>query len=59
MRKINYFIVICREVDAFDGLIVHVNQKAKDLNEVHNIVKNNISKYPNGIWELYNNTIEI
>lgn len=59
MREITYFIVTCQEVDSFDGLVVHINQKAKNLDEVHEIVKNNISKYPNGKWELHSKRITI
>lgn len=59
MREIKYFIVVCQEMDAFDGLVVHINKKAKDLNEVHEIVMDNVEKYPNGKWELYNHTIKL
>ena len=57
--SLDYYIVVCQEVDVFDGFIVHVNEKAKDLDEVHNIVVDNINKYPNGKWELFKNSIKI
>lgn len=51
--ELSYFIVICEEIDMFDGLIVHVNEKAKDIEEVHQIVKKNINKYQNATWKLF------
>lgn len=49
----SYFIVICEEIDMLDGLIVHVNEKAKDIEAVHQIVTENINKYQNATWKLY------
>lgn len=49
----SYFIVTCSEIDMFDGLIIHVNEKAKDINEVHQIVKKNLNEYPNAHWQLF------
>lgn len=57
--QIKYYIVICQEIDMFDGVVIHVNQKAKDLDEVHRIVTSNINKYPNGKWELFTNSITV
>lgn len=57
--QIKYYIVICQEIDMFDGVVIHVNQKAKDLDEVHRIVISNIDKYPNGKWELFTNSITV
>lgn len=57
--SLDYYIVVCQEVDVFDGLVVHINEKAKDLDEVYNIVVDNINKYPNGKWELFKNSIKI
>lgn len=48
-----YFIVTCEETDSFDGKIIHVNEKAKDIEEVHHIVSSCLDKYPSGHWELY------
>lgn len=55
----SYFIVTCEEMDMFDGKIIHINQKAKNIEEVHKIVTNNINKYPLAHWELHTNLISI
>lgn len=57
--NLNYYIVVCQEIDMFDGLIVRVNQKAKDLGEVFRIITDNIERYPNGKWELFKNSITL
>lgn len=57
--NVEYYIVVCQEIDMFDGLVIHVNQKVKNLDEVHKIVVENIDKYPNGKWELFKNSIKI
>lgn len=57
--NLSYFILTCEDVDMFDGKVIHINQKVKDIEEVHQIVMNNIDKYPNSHWELYSNSIKI
>ena len=44
--NLSYFIVTCEETDMFDGKIIHINQKARNIDEVHEIVVNNLNKYP-------------
>ena len=50
---LSYFIVTCEETNPFDGKIIRVNEKAKDIEEVHRIVASSLKKYPTGHWELY------
>lgn len=57
--NLSYFILTCEGVDMFDGKVIHINQKAKDIEEVHQIVMNNLDKYPDSHWELYPNSIKI
>lgn len=57
--NLSYFILTCEDVDMFDGKVIHINQKVKDIEEVHQIVKNNLDKYPDSHWELYSNSIKI
>lgn len=54
-----YFTLICENVDMFDGKVIHINQKVKNIEEVHQIVMNNLDKYPDSHWELYPNSIKI
>ena len=51
--NLSYFIVTCEETDLFDGKIIHVNEKAKDIEEVHQIVTSSLDKYPAAHWELF------
>lgn len=57
--NLSYFTLICENVDMFDGKIIHINQKVKNIEEVHQIVMNNLDKYPDSHWELYPNSIKI
>lgn len=57
--NLSYFIVTCEETDQFDGKIIHVNEKAKNLEEVHQIVTSSINKYPTAHWELFPCTIKM
>ena len=36
---LSYFVVTCEETDLFDGKIVRVNKKARDIDEVCLILK--------------------
>lgn len=57
--ELSYFILTCEEMDMFDGKIVHINQKVKNIEEVHQIVTENLDRYPNAHWELYSNSIKV
>ena len=47
-----FFKVICEEVDGF-GKWIHEDKNFGSIEEVHEFVKKNIHKYPNGKWEMY------
>lgn len=49
----SYFIVTCEETDLFEGKVIHVNRKAKDIDEVHQIIVSCLDKYPTAHWNLY------
>lgn len=51
--EFKFYQVVCLEVDLWDGIIVHVNEKSKDLEGVSVIIQQNIKKFPNGKWEIY------
>lgn len=57
--NLSYFTLICENVDMFDGKVIHINQKVKNIEEVHQIVMKNLDKYPDSHWELYPNSIKI
>jgi len=59
MVDLFYFVVICEETDMFEGKIVHVNEKAKSIEEVHQLVKSCVEKYPLAHWELYPCSIKV
>ena len=48
-----YFNLICEEVEATGGKVIHIDKNAGDMEEVHKIVCEHIEKYPNAKWELY------
>ena len=50
---LSYFNVVCEEIDVFDGKIVHINEKAKNIEAVCEIIKNYSDTYPTAHWELY------
>lgn len=52
MKKATYFIVICEEIDMFNGKVIHINEKAKNLEDAYSIMLRNICKYPNAEWHL-------
>ena len=49
----SYFIVTCEETDPFEGKVIHVNEKAKDIEEVYQIIASCLDKYPMAHWSLY------
>lgn len=51
--ELSYFNVICEEIDVFDGKIIHINKKAKDIEEVCKIIKDCFNEHPTAHWELY------
>lgn len=53
IMDLSYFIVTCEEVDVLDGKIIRVNEKAKDIEEVHQIVTSYLGKYPMAHWGLF------
>nr|DAX13859.1 MAG TPA: hypothetical protein [Bacteriophage sp.] len=48
-----YYNLICEELCVTGGKVIHVDTNVKNMEEVHKIVCDNISKFPNGKWELY------
>ncbi|MCI8925368.1 MAG: hypothetical protein HFI45_15470 [Lachnospiraceae bacterium] len=50
---LSYFVVTCEETDLFDGKIVRVNKKARDIDEVCLILKTYFNQYPAAHWEMY------
>lgn len=51
--NLSYYIVTCEETDPFYGKIVHINKKARDMEEVCLILKTCFRQYPTARWELY------
>ncbi|MDE6973625.1 MAG: hypothetical protein K2P38_11075 [Lachnospiraceae bacterium] len=50
---LSYFVVTCEETDLFDGKIVRINKKARDIDEVCLILKTYSDQYPAAHWEMY------
>ena len=48
-----YYNVICEEIEITGGKIIHIDKNLGNMNDVHKLVCENISKYPNAKWELY------
>ena len=48
-----YFNVICEEISILGGKVIHIDENVGSLEEVHKVVMDNVTKYPNGKWELY------
>jgi len=48
-----YFNVICEEVSITGGKIIHIDENRGDIEDVHKIVGENFSQYPNAKWEMY------
>lgn len=51
--ELSYFNVICEEIDVFDGKVIHINKKAKNVEEVCKIITEHMHEHPTGHWELY------
>ena len=51
--ELSYFSVICEEIDVFDGKIIHINEKAKNVDEVCKIITEHSNRYPAAHWELH------
>ena len=48
-----YYNVICEEISILGGKVIHIDTNVGSLDEVHEVVSENVGKYPNGKWELY------
>ena len=59
MVKNNYYNVICEELSIFGGKIIHIDKNVPNMDEVHKIVLENIDKFPNAKWELYQMQVEM
>lgn len=53
MVRTVYYNVICEEIELTGGKVIHVDKNVGELDEVCEIVRRNIEKYPNAKWELY------
>lgn len=57
--ELSYFNVICEEIDVFDGKVIHINKKAKNIEEICKIITEHLSEHPTAHWELYPCSIKI
>lgn len=48
-----YYNVICEEIEITGGKVIHIDKNVGNLDEVHEVVADNVDRYPNGKWELY------
>ena len=48
-----YYNVICEEISILGGKVIHIDKNVGSLDEVHKVVMDNVTKYPNCKWELY------
>lgn len=48
-----YYNVICEEIEITGGKVIHIDKNLGNMNDVHKLVCENISKHPNAKWELY------
>ncbi len=48
-----FYSVICEEIGITGGKIIHVNENRGTIQEVHDLVDENIEKYPNAKWEVH------
>lgn len=48
-----YFNLVCEELSIFGGKVIHIDKNVQNMDDVHNIVIENVDKYPNAKWELY------
>lgn len=53
MSEKMYYSVICEEIGITGGKIIHVNENRGTIREVHDLVDENIEKYPEAKWEVY------
>lgn len=53
MTSKGYYNVICEEMGDFGGKIIHVDTNRGSIQEVHDLVDENIEKYPKGVWKVY------
>lgn len=51
--EIAYFNIICEEVSALGGKVVHIDETYSSIEDVHKVVDKYYEKYPNAKWELY------
>ena len=47
-----YFNLICEELEAMGGKVIHIDKNFGGMDEVHNFVVHNLGKYPNAHLEL-------
>lgn len=48
-----YFNLICEEIEITGGKLIHLDKNVKNLKEIYEILEENIHKYPNAKWEIY------
>lgn len=48
-----YFNLVCEELSVFGGKVIHIDKNVQNMDDVHNVVIENVDKYPNAKWELY------
>lgn len=48
-----YFNLICEEMCLTGGKVIHIDENKESLEAVHDVVKQNILKFPNAKWELH------
>ena len=53
MPMVMYYNVICEEIEITGGKVIHIDKNLGNMNDVHKLVCENISKYPNAKCELY------
>lgn len=51
--------MICEEIVATGGKIIHIDKNLGSKEEVHKFFWNNVFKYPNAKWEIYLNGVSI
>lgn len=54
-----YFNMICEEVCATGGKVIHIDKNFGSKEEVHKFFWDNVFKYPNAKWEIYLNGISV
>ena len=51
--EVAYFNIICEEISALGGKIVHIDETCGSIEDVHKVVDKYYERYPNAKWELY------